>query len=110
MRKADLHPKLRASAVPVPGHSGCFAVVPQPVPTRLEEPYPLLPLARREMQILSEAVEGAPSYADLLMHMLNRREAVDSSQIEGTHTEFYGLLLHEIEAGTSDATPDPDAE
>jgi Fic family protein len=62
------------------------------------------------MQVLSDAVEAAPGHADLLMHMLNRREAVDSSQIEGTNTEFDGLLLHELEAGTADATPDPDAE
>jgi hypothetical protein len=44
------------------------------------------------------------------MHLLNRREAVDSSQIEGTHTQFDALLLHEIEAGTPDATADSDAE
>jgi Fic family protein len=44
------------------------------------------------------------------MHMLNRREAVDSSQIEGTHTQFDELLLHELEAGTPDAVSDADAE
>ncbi len=41
---------------------------------------------------------------------LNRREAVDSSQIEGTRTQFDELLLHEIEAGTADAVSDSDAE
>lgn len=41
------------------------------------------------------------------MHMLNRREAVDSSQIEGTHTQFDELLLHELEAGTADARTRP---
>ena len=70
----------------------------------------LLPLARREMQVLADAVDAAPAYAKLLMHMLNRREAVDSSQIEGTHTQFDALLLHEIEAGTPDAVADADAD
>jgi len=40
------------------------------------------------MQVLRDAVDSAPNHAELLMHMLNRREAVDSSQIEGTHTQF----------------------
>lgn len=96
--------------MPVPGHSGCYAVVPPPAPTALPVNSPLLPLAQREIQILSDAVETAPDYANLLMHMLNRREAVDSSQIEGTHTQFDELLLHEIEKGTPDAVSDSDAE
>lgn len=110
MRKSDLHPSLRDSAMPVPGHSGCYAVVPPPVPTTLPVNSSLLPLAQREIQILSDAVDAAPDYANLLMHMLNRREAVDSSQIEGTHTQFDELLLHEIEKGTPDAVSDSDAE
>jgi len=96
--------------VPVPGHSGCYAVVPPPVPSTLPVHSALLPLAVREMQVLSEHVEAAPNYANLLMHMLNRREAVDSSQIEGTHTQFDELLVHELEAGTPDAVTDADAE
>jgi Fic family protein len=80
------------------------------VPGTLPAHSALLPLAQREMQVLSAAVEAAPHYADLLMHMLNRREAVDSSQIEGTHTQFDELLLHELEIGTPDAVSDADAE
>ena len=110
MRKSALHPTLQGSAVPVPGHSGCYAVVPPPVPATLPVNSPLFPLAQREIQVLSDAVEAVPTYANLLMHMLNRREAVDSSQIEGTHTQFDGLLLHELEKGTPDAVTDSDAE
>jgi Fic family protein len=69
-----------------------------------------LPLAAREMQALDAALRGATHYSDLLMHMLNRREAVDSSQIEGTHTQFDELLLHEIELDTPVAADDDDAE
>jgi Fic family protein len=110
MRKSALHPTLRAAAVPVPGHSGCYAVVPPAVPTRLPVDSPLFALARREIEVLADAVAAAPEYATLLMHMLNRREAVDSSQIEGTHTQFDELLLHELEVGTRDAVADSDAE
>lgn len=109
MKKSDLHPSLRITAVPVPGYSGCYAVVPPDPPFALGNS-PLLPLAHREMQVLSDAITAAPHYAGLLIHMLNRREAVDSSQIEGTHTEFDELLLHEIEAGTPDAVSDADAD
>jgi len=110
MDKTALHPTLQSTAVPVPGHSGCYAVVPPAVPTSLRIDSPLLPLARREMQVLADAVDAAPTYAKLLMHMLNRREAVDSSQIEGTHTQFDELLLHELEVGTPDAVIDVDAD
>ncbi|HTY49558.1 MAG TPA: Fic family protein [Steroidobacteraceae bacterium] len=109
MKKSELHPTLRATAVPVPGHSGCYAVMP-PTPEFFPIGSPFLPLARREMQVLADAVAAAPDYAGLLMQMLNRREAVDSSQIEGTHTRFDELLLHEIEAGTPDAVTDADAD
>jgi Fic family protein len=109
VKKSDLNPALRATAVPVPGHSGCYAVVP-PTPGLFPLDSPLLPLARREMQVLADAVAAAPDYAGLLMHMLNRREAVDSSQIEGTRTEFDQLLLHEIGVGTPDAVTDADAD
>ncbi len=109
MKKSALHPSLRATAVPVPGHSGCYAVVP-PEPAFRPTGSPLLPLAHREMQVLADAITAAPHYADLLIHMLNRREAVDSSQIEGTHTQFDELLLHEIEAGTPDVVSDADAD
>ena len=110
MPKSALHPSLQSTAVPVPGHSGCFAVVPPPVPASFLVDSRLLLLAQRELQVLGDAVNAAAGYAELLMHMLNRREAVDSSQIEGTHTQFDELLLHELEAGTPDAVTDTDAE
>ena len=85
-------------------------MVPPPAPEHLHIDSSLLPLSRREMQVLAEAVKAAPGYADLLMHMLNQREAVDSSQIEGTHTQFDELLLHELEIGMPGAVADADAE
>jgi Fic family protein len=110
MHKSALHPILQSTAAPVPGHSGCYAVVPPPAPISLRIDSHLLPLARREMQVLADAVDAAPGHAELLMQLLNRREAVDSSQIEGTHTQFDELLLHELEVGTPDAVMDADAD
>lgn len=112
MRKSDLHPDLQASCVPIEGRSGCFAVVPRPVQPYLHLPscHILLGLAQRELAALSETIGKKPEHADLLLHMLNRREAVDSSQIEGTHTGFDGLLIHEIEAHQGEPSLDKDAD
>ncbi|MDP2805718.1 MAG: Fic family protein [Gallionellaceae bacterium] len=112
MRKADLHPLLQQTCVPIPDRSGCFAVVPPPVPTRISVPScnGLLVLARRELEALQERIQRNPQHANLLMHMLNRREAVDSSQIEGTHIGFDGLLIHEIETGIEGGSSASDAD
>ncbi|CAM4207574.1 Fido domain-containing protein [Bordetella tumbae] len=112
MRKSDLPPQLRATCVPIPEKSGCFAVVPLPVPTFIDVPscHALILLARRELDVLREVIADNQAYADLLLHMLNRREAVDSSQIEGTRTSFDGLLIHEINENTDQAQSDADAD
>ena len=112
MRKSDLHPSLQATCIPIPDRSGCFAVVPCPVPITVDIPacHGLFALARRELELLSETISRNPEHAELVLHMLNRREAVDSSQIEGTHTGFDGLLIHEIEAGSNNPPQDQDAD
>lgn len=111
MRKSDLHPKLQATCVPVPGRSGCFAVIPEPVPSFVDAPscHGLFMLARRELDALGEAIGANEQYARLVFHMLNRREAVDSSQIEGTHTSFDGLLIHEMDENPEGSKQDQDA-
>ncbi len=112
MRKSDLHPRLQETCRAISGHSGCYAVVPEPVPTNVPAANcaGLFVLARRELTALKEAISADPDLAKIVFHMLNRREAVDSSQIEGTRTGFDGLLIHEIEGGTSSETGDGDAE
>jgi len=107
LNKRDLHPALQATCVPIPDRSGCFAVVPPLAPQRLNIPscYGLLATAQSELQNLANAIQENDAYAHLLLHMLNRREAVDSSQIEGTQTGFDGLLLHELEADSSKVEP-----
>lgn len=112
MRKTELHPLLQKTCVPVPGKGGCYAVVPPLAPTSVDVPacHVLFALASRELEALRSAIDAHPGTASLLMAMLNRREAVDSSQIEGTHTGFDGLLLHEIEQGTREARENSDAQ
>lgn len=113
MNKRDLHPALQATCVAIPGRGGCFAVVPPLAPSLLDIPrcYGLVACARSELQHLAEAIAQNEAHAGVLMHMLNRREAVDSSQIEGTQTGFDGLLLHELEeTSANDAGTDKDAE
>ncbi|HEY1057912.1 MAG TPA: Fic family protein [Limnobacter sp.] len=60
------------------------------------------------MSHLVMRLKKSPDMAELILFMLNRREAVESSQIEGTSTTFDGLLLHE---NTTDVEADtnPDA-
>lgn len=111
MRKSDLHPRLRATCVPVPEKSGVWAVIPPDVPDFIDVPscHTLMAMAARELDLLREIIGQNQAYAGLLFHMLNRREAVDSSQIEGTHTSFDGLLIHEINDAAGEARPDHDA-
>lgn len=87
MRKRDLHRSLQITAAPVPGKSGCYAVLPERVPLRLDvlECAALFAMAQRELDAISRRLQRC-SYADPLLRALNRREAVDSSQIEGTRT------------------------
>lgn len=112
MRKTDLHPSLQKTCIPVPGKGGCYAVVPPPTPPHVDVPAcnTLFALAHRELEALRVAIAANPDTADLLLAMLNRREAVDSSQIEGTRTGFDGLLLHELEQGSKEARHDADAQ
>ncbi len=84
--------------------------MPLPVPHRLDTGVDaaLIAHARRELDGLSDAMRRFP-YADLLIRTLNRREAVGSSQIEGTRTGFDELLLYELALGAEDAPDDADA-
>jgi Fic family protein len=111
VHKTDLHPSLQASCVAVPGRGGCYAVVPLPAPVSVDVPacWKLFVAARQELDRLAAAIIRNREHAELLMAMLNRREAVDSSQIEGTRTGFDGLLIHELEASSAGATENPDA-
>lgn len=110
MRKSDLHRSLQATAVAIPGKGGCYAVVPHPAPFSVDvlACAATLQMARRELDLLKGQLSRC-AYADRLLRSLNRREAVDSSQIEGTRTSFDELLLYEMDLADKAIPADADA-
>lgn len=110
MRKHDLHPTLQKTALAIPGRSGCYAVLPPPVPQHIDArgSEALFVLARDVIDGLNLRLQRYRN-ADLLLRCLNRREAVDSSQIEGTRTAFDDLLLYEMSLAAGDTSADMDA-
>ena len=109
MRKTNLHPSLQATVVPIHGLGGCYAVVPHPVPATIDVPEcaALFRMAARELEVIARILGRCP-YEVLLLRALNRREAVASSQIEGSRTGFDDLLLYEMDL--TDEVPPDDAD
>jgi Fic family protein len=112
MRKTDLSPDRRALLVPVEDHSGAFALVPPP-PPRVHELIGLQGLqaevsrAHAALASLKSLSDGLPN-PDLVTRTADRREAVRSSQIEGTNSGLDDLLTYE--ATGSDAGLPPDVQ
>lgn len=97
MRRNDVAPKLRHLLVPVQGRPHIAAMLPPPVPRALPSgafSAPLANEAERALGRLQGLTEHWPAY-DLLTRTLARREAVQSSQIEGTKTNLGQLLAYE---------------
>ena len=96
MKRSDLSPEHQKRLVPVPERSGAFALVPPPTPT-------LVPLVGIENEVLKahEALGLIRQLAsdlpnpNLIARTLDRREAVKSSQIEGTRAEVDDLFEYE---------------
>lgn len=103
MRAADLSPDRRARLIPVPEHSGALALCPPPVDLSLVPPLPSLVRAQEALVRLQVETEHLPN-PDLVTRTLARREAVLSSQIEGTHAGIRDVLDYEA---THDATDLP---
>ena len=85
---------------------GYRAFLPAPLPPDPpialdEELLELLSEADRELARLDAATEFLPN-PDLFVRMYVRKEAVLSSQIEGTHASLVDLLEHEARAPTKD--------
>ncbi len=97
MRKTDLTPALQRRALPIAGHSGQWAVLPLPTPVEVEIDRATQDALWRGGRALEHLQGRLSALADtrVLMRLLNRREAVASSQIEGTHTNVAELLYFE---------------
>ena len=105
MKRSDLSPAHQKRLVPVPDRSGAFALIPPPTPT-------MVPLAGIENEVLKahealglvrQLITDLPN-PDLIARTLDRREAVKSSQIEGTHAEVDELFEYEA-TGNDEGLP-----
>ncbi|REH40385.1 Fic family protein [Paraperlucidibaca baekdonensis] len=101
MRRTDLSAALRLALVKADGYSHVHALVPPPAPRRLPASGPLsaaLQAAHQALGALKAHADLLPN-TDLLTRTLARREAVQSSQIEGTRTQLHELLEFEATGG-----------
>jgi Fic family protein len=96
MKKTDLCVARQKLLVPVEDYSGAFALVPPPTPrfVELTGMHNELIRAHEALSALKTLTEQLPK-SDLVMRTLDRREAVRSSQIEGTHSDVNDLLVYE---------------
>lgn len=105
MKRSDLSPAHQKRLVPVPERSGAFALVPPPTPGMV----PLagieheLHKAHEALGLVRQLVADLPN-PDLIARTLDRREAVHSSQIEGTRAEVDELFEYEA-TGDAEGLP-----
>jgi Fic family protein len=89
-------------------HANCRALVPPPTPRLLPasgRAYPHIQSAHEALGRLQSSVAHLPN-TELITRTLARREAVQSSQIEGTRTQLSELLEYEATQGIDGATAD----
>ena len=94
MKNSDLCVSRQKLLVPVAHYSGAFALVPPATPRKIQLTgvHNELIRAHEALSALKTLTEQLPN-PDLVLRTLDRREAVLSSQIEGTHaTEVVKLL------------------
>ena len=94
----------------VPTIEGCWAFDPHPLPPRNLDLMPVMGLMARASQALGElnGIGRTLGNPYLLIRPLQRREAVSSSSMEGTHTTLSDLLL--LEAGAAADRPEDTRE
>jgi len=102
MRREDIAGPLQAYLVPVEGRPNLLAMTPPPTPRRLPEGHTgsrqRLIAANASLDRLDQAMRQWPA-PDMVTRTLARREAVQSSQIEGTQTNLDELLVFEATLG-----------
>ena len=106
MRTKDLSPSRQKLLVPVDSHPGAQALIPPPVPLKLELAGACrgeLSRAHKALDMLAEVSDRLPN-PDLITRTSDRREAVRSSQIEGTNSDIDDLLAYEA-TGSDDGMP-----
>jgi Fic family protein len=108
MRRADVSSELHPYLVKCNSHPHCHALVAPPTPRRLPDD----PAVSHHVMHATQALERLKVTADLLPNAdmvtrtLARREAVQSSQIEGTRTQLHELLEYEATQSREGLPPD----
>ncbi len=105
MKKNDLSPARQKQLVPVTTHSGAFAVVP-PAPPRFIPSKGIIKEVIHAHEALSElrvSTARLPN-PNLVTRTFDRREAVRSSQIEGTSSDMNQLFTYEA-TGSDEGLP-----
>ncbi len=96
MKASDLSPAIRSTLVALPDYPGAQAIVPPPPPLRV----PLKGVEERVLKAhealaaLQARLASLPN-PNLVLRTLDRREAVRSSQIEGTHAGLDHVFEYE---------------
>jgi len=110
MRKSDLAPDRRQLLVPVPEYSGVWALIPPPTPRAHDlVGFPGISdratRARKALDKLQRLSTVLPN-PELVTRTADRREAVRSSQIEGTYSGIDDLLAYEATGSNEGLPPD----
>ena len=101
MRRTDVSAALRPYLVKCEGHPHCIALVAPPTPRRLPNSAAIahdIAQAMQALERLKVAIALLPN-TDMVIRTLARREAVQSSQIEGTRTQLHELFEYEATQG-----------
>ncbi len=97
MRRSDLAPTLRPLLVACDDRPHCHALVAPPTPRRLPEG-PAVSRVLSDAMLALERLKATARHlpnVDMITRTLARREAVQSSQIEGTRTQLHELFEYE---------------
>ncbi len=108
MRRADVSSALHRYLVKFTAHPHCHALVAPPTPRRLPDEPAVAQSVMHAMQALERlkvATDLLPN-SDMVTRTLARREAVQSSQIEGTRTQLHELLEYEATQSRDGLPPD----
>lgn len=105
MKKTDLSAAYQKRLVALDEYPGAYALVPPPTPRHIPLPgiQNEVALAHESLGTLQALSSKLPN-PNLLTRTLDRREAVRSSQIEGTHSGVNDVLMYEA-TGDDDGLP-----
>lgn len=105
MRRIDLSPERQELLVPLASHPGAFGLIPPPTPLNLNLPLQEVRRAHEALGLLQASVTALPNRY-LVTRTFDRREAVRSSQIEGTGSDIDDLLTFEATGNDEGLPPD----